>query len=290
MTQTAVASAQTCVAGVVIPAHDEAAVLAGNLRRLLAGLEPGRLDVVVVCNGCTDDTAAVARAVPGVRVIEIAEASKTLAVAAGNAACTTFPRVHLDADCAIGGADVLRLVAALDAPGVLAVAPERVLDVDGCGWLVRQFYRVWEALPQVRQGLFGRGVFVLSEEGQRRVDALPRVMSDDLAVSEAFAPHERLVVAGALVVVRAPRRLGDLVRRRARVATGVSQADQLGVRRPGSATSVRVLARLALRQPRLAPGVPVFLAVGVVARLRSRRAVRAGDYSTWLRDESSRAT
>jgi hypothetical protein len=32
----------------------------------------------------------------------------------------------------------------------------------------------------------------------------------------------------------------------------------------------------------------VFLATAVVARLGARRAKRTGDFSTWLRDESSR--
>jgi hypothetical protein len=32
----------------------------------------------------------------------------------------------------------------------------------------------------------------------------------------------------------------------------------------------------------------IFMAVAVLARLRARQAVRHRDYSTWLRDESSR--
>jgi hypothetical protein len=39
----------------------------------------------------------------------------------------------------------------------------------------------------------------------------------------------------------------------------------------------------------MAPRVALFLAVAVLARLKARRAVRQGDYSTWLRDESSRS-
>ena len=33
----------------------------------------------------------------------------------------------------------------------------------------------------------------------------------------------------------------------------------------------------------------VFVGVTVVARARARRAVRSGDFSTWLRDDSSRS-
>jgi hypothetical protein len=38
----------------------------------------------------------------------------------------------------------------------------------------------------------------------------------------------------------------------------------------------------------MAPQVAVFLAVALVARRQAAREVRRRDYSTWLRDESSR--
>jgi hypothetical protein len=108
-------------------------------------------------------------------------------------------------------------------------------------------------------------------------------------MSEVFEPGERRVVPTARAEVRAPGTLGDLLRRRVRVATGNAQAGRAGVRRPESSTSGRTLVRLALREPALAPRLPLFVLVGVVARLQARRAVRAGDFTTWLRDESSRA-
>jgi hypothetical protein len=196
--------------------------------------------------------------------------------------------VHLDADVVISGADVLNLVRPLLQGEVLATAPQRVLLRDRSSRLVRWFYDVWEQLPQVRSGLFGRGVIALTEEGQRRVAALPQLMSDDLAMSEVFEPGERRVVWTAFAEVRAPGTLRDLLRRRVRVATGNTQAGQVGLRRPESSTTWGTLARLTIRQPGLAPRVPLFLLVGAVARLQSQRAVRAGDYTTWLRDESSR--
>jgi Glycosyl transferase family 2 len=278
------------VAGVVIPAHNEERVIARTLDRLAAGVSRDDLEVVVVCNGCTDRTAEVARtAAPWAKVLEVPKPSKAEAVRVGNVAGSVFPRVHLDADVAISGADVLNLVQPLREPGVLATAPQRVLLRDKSSRLVCWFYDVWEQLPQVRSGLFGRGVVALSEEGQRRVEALPQLMSDDLGMSEAFGPDERRVVWTAFAEVRAPGTFRDLLRRRVRVATGNTQAGQADVRRSESSTTWRTLAGLSLRRPGLAPRVPLFLLVGVVARLQSRRAVRAGDFTTWLRDESSRA-
>jgi cellulose synthase/poly-beta-1,6-N-acetylglucosamine synthase-like glycosyltransferase len=276
-------------ASVVIPAHDESARIGECLTALRQGVEPGELEVVVVCNGCTDDTAARASAFPEVRVLELDRPSKTAAVRAGNAATAVFPRVHLDADVCLTGADVLRLVAPLEDERLLATAPRRVLRHAGRGRAVRWYYDVWEALPQVRTGLFGRGAFALSATGQARVSALPDLLSDDLAVSEAFADHEQRIVPEAAVEVRTPGTLADLVRRRTRVVTGVAQAAAAGATRPGSTTTPGRLAALVVRRPRLALRLPVFLAVTLVARHAGGRAVRAGDYTTWLRDVSSRA-
>ncbi len=275
------------LASVVIPAHNEARGIARTLSALADGLDPAELEVVVVCNGCTDDTADVVRAqFPDVRVLEIAQPSKLAAVGVGNAAATAFPRIHLDADVCISGRSLLALVGALDGD-VIAAGPRRLVDVERSNLLVKAYYRVWERLPQVRHGLFGRGVFALSDEGQRRVSARPAVMSDDLAVSTAFAPGERRVVDAAHVSVIAPRTVGDLVRRRTRVATGNAQATGAGV---GAApTSLRTLLRLAVIEPGVALRLPVFLGVTLAARLASRKAIRSGDFATWLRDESSRA-
>ncbi len=275
-------------ASVVIPAHNEVRTLARNLTSLHAGALD--LEVVVVCNGCTDSTADVARSArPAVRVIEIAMPSKAEAVRVGNAAARGYPRIHLDADVELPGEALRALTAPLASGRVLATAPRRVLPRDGCSQLVRWYYDVWEQLPQVRSGLFGRGVVALSEEGQARVSALPQMMSDDLAMSDAFDESERQIVDGAVVIVHPPKTVSDLLRRRVRVATGNKQADIAGVRRTESATSLSVLARLALEQPRLLPRIPVFLWVALTARVLARRAVRTGDFTSWQRDESSRA-
>lgn len=276
------------LASVVIPAHDEAAVIVRTLSTLTTGLDPGDLEVVVVCNGCSDETAALARNVAGVRVMELENPSKALAVELGDGTSRVFPRVHLDADVEITGADVLALVAALRDRGVLAAGPRRLVPLASSSWPVRAYYRVWNELPHVQRGLFGRGVFALTEEGQARIDALPTVMSDDLAVSDAFAEHERAVVDEVTVTIHPPRTVRDLVRRRTRVATGNAEAGAVGVRRRESSTTVGTLIRLGWRRPRAAMGLPVFLAVSLVAKHRARGAVRTGDFTTWLRDESSR--
>lgn len=273
------------VASVVIPAHDEERAIGRLLEALCA--TPGLLEVVVACNGCTDATAEVARRYP-VTVLDLPEPSKSGALRAGDRAAVAFPRVYLDADVEITADGVARLAAAVGPSGIAVAAPRRTMPRTGVSSPVRWYYDVWESLPAVRSGLFGRGVLAVSEDGARRVGALPEMMADDLVLSEAFAPAERAVVHDVAVVVHPARTLRDLVRRRTRVTTGNAQADRAGLRGAEARTSLGDLWHVVRERPGLALRVPVFLGVVIAGRVRARTAVRAGDFTTWERDASSR--
>jgi hypothetical protein len=283
------------VVSVVVPAHNEARVIGRLLGQLVTAVPPGELDVIVVANGCTDDTAEVAASFgPPVRVVSIPVASKRAALAAGDEAARDFPRMYVDADVELGADDVRALGDVLRRPGALAAGPQRVLALTGSSWLVRWYYDVWTRLPEVRSGLFGRGVIGLSEAGHARVASLPPLLADDLAASLVFGPDERVIVPGARVVIHPPRTAGDLLRRRVRATMGVSQVEQAQVDQaegaPDSTARTRPADLLAIIgwDPRMAPRVAVFMTIAVLARLGARRAVRRRDYSTWHRDESSR--
>jgi glycosyltransferase involved in cell wall biosynthesis len=275
---------------VIIPAHNEARVIGRLLEQLVSGTQSDELDVIVVANGCTDDTAHVAAASGSmVRVISTPVPSKREALIAGNRAARDFPRLYVDADVELAGGDARALGAALRQPGVLAVAPQRVLALEGRPWLVRWYYDIWARLPEVRNGLFGRGVIGMTEAGHARLASLPPLLADDLATSLAFAPDERLIVDEAQAVVHTPRTFGDLLRRRIRADSGVTQVEHTEGAPPSTArTRPSDLTSIISREPRMAPRVVVFLAVALIARAQSRRATRKNGYSTWLRDESSR--
>jgi glycosyltransferase involved in cell wall biosynthesis len=278
------------VTTVVIPAHNEGRVIGRLLGQLVPAAAPAGLNVIVVANGCTDDTAEVAASFgPRVRVLSIPVASKRAALVAGDRAATDLPRVYVDADVELRAQDVQALAAALRQPGVLAAAPERVLGLDGAPWPVRWYYDVWTRLPEVRHGLFGRGVIAVDNAGQERIASLPPLLADDLAASLSFARHERSIVPGARAVVHVPRTFTDLLRRRVRAAQGVAQIERAD-RAPDATARTRMpdLLGIARREPRMAPRVALFVSVAVLARLRARRAVARDDYSAWLRDESSR--
>ncbi|MGW0412542.1 glycosyltransferase [Streptomyces collinus] len=285
---------------IVIPAHNEERVIGRLLDSLLADSRGGGTDetdvdgpdIVVVCNGCTDDTARVAtERGPRVRVVEIPVPSKHTALRTGDDHARGFPRVYVDADVVLTDADVRALTAPLhdETSGVLATAPARRIPLAACAWRVRAYYQVWQRLPAVREGLFGRGVIAVSRSGYERLAALPPLMADDLAASMAFAPEERLVVEAAGVVIQPPRTWRDLIRRRVRAAVSTAQVErQRAGRQDAPRTSKADLKALLRREPRLLVAVVVFVAAAVAARRRAEKAIQEQDFGTWLRDESSR--
>lgn len=287
------------VTSIVIPAHNEGRVIGRLLDALLDEAPAAGPDIVVVCNGCTDDTAAVAAARgPRVRVVEIPTPSKHRALRVGDEHARGFPRLYVDADVVVGAADVRALSDALaTSPALLAAAPGRDIPLTGCAWPVRAYYRVWQLLPAVREGLFGRGVIAVTEPGHARLAALPPLMADDLAASLAFAPEERRVVESARVVVLPPRTWSDLIKRRVRAATSSAELERFQAARasgpaaappPSARTGTGDLRAILRTRPRLLPGVVVFAVAALAARRGARKAIRTGDFSTWLRDESSR--
>ena len=197
---------------IIIPAFNESAVIARTLKSILTGAKAGEIEVIVVCNGCTDDTAEVAKAVNGpIRVIQTPVGKKTNALNLGDEAAVGFPRVYVDADVLIT-IDVIRAMAdRLSQADVLAVSPTAKVDLSGCSWAVRAVYEIRALLPSSREGIGGSGVYALSKAGRERFRDFPNVTADDGFVRIQFTPAERETLSSVQSIVFPPRRLSDLV-------------------------------------------------------------------------------
>lgn len=274
------------IASIVVPAHNEEAVIAANLRRLLDGSRPGEFDVVVVPNGCSDRTAELARTVDGVRVIESPRAGKVNALHLGDQACETFPRIYLDADVELTADSVRALVAAAGRPGVLACAPAMRLDLAGVRWLARRTHAVHDRLVAPNRALAGVGVYVLTEAGHGRVFPIPDVLSDDGWVHNSFQPDERVVVPEAVSVVRPARTVRAHLKRRIRVRAGNRQLAAAGRAAPEGRLGLGHLVRLVRRREVSPLDAGCYLTVLAADRALSR--IRRGD-AAWGSDSSSRS-
>ena len=279
---------------VVIAAHNEETVVGRCLDALLADAAPDEFDVTVVANGCTDATAAIAGARPGVRVVELPEAGKAAALNAGDAAAVGFPRVYLDADIVLSTASLRGIAASLDASsGVLAATPQRSLDLAGRPLLVRAYFAINRRHPAFRQGLFGRGVIALSREGRERFDRFPDLVADDLFLDALFTAAEKHEVGGVTARVATPLRTRELIRRLSRVRRGNATLRAVAATKV-AALRVRPAARgswlrdVVLPRPWLAPASVCYVAITIVAAVAARRT--GGDGAAWARDESTRGT
>jgi glycosyltransferase involved in cell wall biosynthesis len=272
---------------VIIAAYNEAAVIGRNLDRLLDGTAPGELDVVVVANGCVDETVAVA-GTRAVRVLDLPAPGKSAALNAGDAVATSTPRIYLDADIATTAATVRALADALTQPGAdggpapLAAVPDRHLVLTGRPLAVRCYYAIQSRLPAARTGLYGRGMIALSAAGRARFEQFPDVLADDLFLDSLFSATERVVLTSVTTEVETPRRTRDLVARLTRVRRGNAalREGQAGVR---ASSRTSWLSDVVLRRPWLAPAGVVYAVLTLVAE---RRARRGGD--RWELDTSSR--
>lgn len=273
---------------VVIPAHNEESVLGRCLRALGAGFAPDDLEVVVVCNGCDDDSARTAHAAGyPVRVVELAAASKPAALRAGDDAVHAFPRLYLDADVVLEGVAARALLERLTAGPVLAARPPIRYDTAGSSAVVRRYYAARVRTPSVMTALWGAGVYGLSELGRQRFDRFPDIVADDLFVADRFAPHEFEIVDTTPATVFVPRSAPALVRVLRRSTRGNGELRSGPGGGPGSTatTTLRGLVRLPVAGPSAALDAGVYAGLALAGRVSSRWSRAAG----WGRDESSRA-
>jgi glycosyltransferase involved in cell wall biosynthesis len=282
------------IGSVVIPAHNEQSVIADCLSPLETLAARGMIEVVVVCNGCTDATAEVARSFRGVRVVELPVGHKPSALRAGDKAVTALPRIYLDADVVLAAEATLAVLNRLadggcDAPaGPLAARPPVRFDATGSNLLVRQFYGARSRIPAVLDSLWGAGAYALSASGRARFDEFPDLVADDLWVDHLFAPDEREIINCSPVTVRAPARTRDLLKVLRRTYRGKAghHAEHPAIARETSGRTARDVGRLARTGPSGLVGASVYTGLVVAARILQRLAPT----EAWERDESSRRT
>ena len=182
----------------------------------------------------------------------------------------------MDADVEVTPSLIRALAEAVSTPGVLAAAPRPRVDVTHSSWPVRAYYDINSRLPAFRGRLFGRGVIALSKEARGRFGQFPEIIADDMLLDAVISADEKREV-DATVRVRASCRLGDLVRRLARVREGNQQfqrwsceappglvADPIG---PSSSSWLR---DVVLHSPRLWPASACYVMVVLLAEARRR--------------------
>lgn len=208
---------------ILIPAHNEESYIVACLGALLRS-EPltSPVEVLVVANGCTDKTVALANAHKGqfkikdwgFSVLELPEGGKLAALNAGEAAAQHDALAYLDADVLVSEPLVGQLAEALDTENARYVSGTPVI-ARAYSMVTQAYARFWQTLPFVTEGVPGFGIFAVNKTGRARWGEFPDIISDDTYVRLHFNPEERVkvpatytwpMIEGFLSLVRVRRR------------------------------------------------------------------------------------
>jgi glycosyltransferase involved in cell wall biosynthesis len=193
----------TPVVSVIIPACNEGRHIGACLKAVLNSdpLPKHSLEVVVVANGCTDDTVAVANRFHAMaeprgwrlKVLELPKGSKVIALNAGDARAIGHIRVYLDADVIVSPGLLAELTETLNVSKARFATGTPSVDVPD-NWVIAQYARFWQTLPYMRMGGPGFGIYAVNTNGRARWPKFPNVIADDTFVRLNFAPSERVQV------------------------------------------------------------------------------------------------
>ncbi|NNE35976.1 MAG: glycosyltransferase family 2 protein [Rhodothermales bacterium] len=278
------------MATVIVPAHNESAVISDCLESIVD--QEGVDDVIVACNGCSDDTADIVRLrFPGVHCLDIAEASKTNALNVAEEKAKelgmVFPLFYIDADTRLGPNAVKIIDEALASSPILLAAPTPVIDTSQSSWLVKQYYKTWLDLPYVKQGVIATCSYILTARGRERFDEFPEVVSDDGYVRGHFRASEISNIAPAEIYIRAPRDVVSLIKIKTRARLGNKQLLATG---QWQVREHRSYGRILIKRlfSRSVVSTLVYISVTLIMRTRANWQFRRISQYQWEKDLSSR--
>ena len=223
---------------VVVPAFNEGKVIIGTVASLLRQRYAGAIEILVVDDGSTDDTYAVARQAfgdePQVVILHKGNGGKASALNFGIERASHDVVIGLDADTVFASDTIARLVQPLADPAVGAVAGNAKV-----GNRVNLVTR-WQALEYVTSQNFDRRAFALvngitvvpgavgawrralvREVGGFRGDTLAE--DQDLTLRIRRAGHAIAYADGAVAYTEAPDTLAALAKQRFRWSFGTLQ-------------------------------------------------------------------
>ncbi len=275
---------------IIIPAYNEENVI----QRCLDNLAPAyddtcKIEVIVVCNGCKDNTATRARGYAGVKVLETEIGSKILALNMGDKAASFFPRFYIDADVHVTKQALIQTAVAILENGAKAGAPALHIDLKKRNWLVRTYYNVWLSTPYCKEGLLGSGVYGLSREGRQAFKEFPDIISDDGYVRLLFPSVERHIEKQNSFTIYVPKDIGSVIKIKTRSRIGLLQLnDTFPELTSNENTDNSSFIRHRLFNVSTFFSTFLYVAIKLVINRRAARRYKNGNYHVWLRDETAR--
>ncbi len=187
---------------VIIPANNEEAYIGACLEAILASDEPcASIEIIVVANGCSDNTACVASGYVdqfaergwSCRILDLSEGGKMKALNGGDEAAQGENRAYLDADVLVSPPLLAQISAVLQSASPRYSSGTPFVS-EARSWATRAYRRIYRQVPFMQSGVPGFGIFAVNEAGRARWGAFPDIISDDTFVRLQFAPEERIAI------------------------------------------------------------------------------------------------
>jgi cellulose synthase/poly-beta-1,6-N-acetylglucosamine synthase-like glycosyltransferase/peptidoglycan/xylan/chitin deacetylase (PgdA/CDA1 family) len=222
---------------VVIPAYNEAAGIAATIQSMVTSRYRGRIEVIVVDDGSSDGTAAIARSlrIPYVRVISQPNSGKPGALNRGIAEAHSDILILVDGDTIFQADTIGRLIAPLASADVGAVSGNtKVGNRRGFlgGWqhleyvmgfnLDRRLFDLLGTIPTVPGAIGAFRRAALAAVGGVGTDTLAE--DTDLTMALCRSPWRVVYAPDAIAWTEAPSSLRQLWRQRYRWSYGTMQA------------------------------------------------------------------
>lgn len=238
---------------VIVPVHNEADTLPLALPALLLQVEQEGGEVIFLCNGCTDGSETYLRqfASARVRVHAIPVASKTEALAEGEALAQAWPLFYCDADVVLAPGCLAALLETLACDDVQLACPRIFYDTRGTSWPARLFVEALESLPHMQNTAFC-ALMGVTKAGRAQFGTwrdLPAPFSDDGYIAGSIPAPARRIVETAHIATFSPKSLMGWIRVRARWRRADRNAEAFGIELPRSPENRIALLTLFIRKP-----------------------------------------
>ncbi|MGH1577975.1 glycosyltransferase family 2 protein [Planktotalea sp.] len=191
----------TPVLSLILPANNEASHITSCLDAVLNSFplpNEARAEIIVIPNGCNDDTAEIARSFGKraqekgwlLNVIELERGSKLVALNAADQVAVGEILVYLDADVIVSP-DLLRQTVSALSEAKPAYASGKVQLSATKNWATRAYGRFYLQTPFMKQPAPGCGFFAMNRAGRTRWQEWPSIISDDTFARLSFSAEER---------------------------------------------------------------------------------------------------
>ncbi|MCK0067851.1 glycosyltransferase [Kordiimonas laminariae] len=280
-------SVSTPVCSIITPAYNEANVIGKTLQSLLKDARPNEFEIIIICNGCTDNTANIANEyAPDAQIITTDIASKSKALNLGIEAASTYPLVFLDADIKTTAPAVRAMVHRLNWSDAFLAYGTAKFRTENASWAVRAFYKAWYLNPYFDKQKMG-GFFAVSKSGLERLQEIPETLNDDEFVRRRLIINSTWV-ENAPYHVEPPRDLTNLIKVRSRVYRGnkLLEADMEPLGGQKRKSNAYLFAKRLFLKPGNWVGAAVFAFTALAAHARNY--IASPDSNSWESDVSAR--